>query len=327
MRKRLRFLSDQWFLVGVLIIASLTLWNPGNFAVETRMWVAAHNGNEASLVLLFILSGLELHADHFLDALKDWKGVLLAMASTFVLAPIIGWLLARLAPSPAVAVGLMIVGVVSSTQASGIVMSTMAGGRMAHALVICILSNLLCIFTIPSQLAFLISTEKVDIQLPWLSMVLKLGGLILIPLLVGMALRHPLMPLLRRLPFKLSVLSRVVVLGIVFIGLCHGRESIFAETRQLGMVLVLAVAFHSLLATILWLILKWLGWGPGRRESVFLMGIQKTLPQSIWLQTTYFPAYGMALVVSVLYHITQLVMDSYFVGRLAAAHRTGRAQG
>ena len=44
----------------------------------------------------------------------------------------------------------------------------------------------------------------------------------------------------------------------------------------------------------------------------------KTLAQAIWLQTTYFPAAGLSLVVCVLYHLIQLVMDSYFVGKLAA---------
>jgi sodium/bile acid cotransporter 7 len=319
---RLRFLYDQWFLVGVALLTGLTLWNPANLAVAARDWMGSHYGNEATLALLFILSGLELHADHLLEALRDWRGVLLAMASTFILAPIIGWLLAKAAPSPAVALGLLIVGVVSSTQASGIVMSTLAGGRTAHALIICLLSNLLCIFTIPSQLSLMITTQKIDIHLPWLSMILKLAGLILVPLLVGMAARHPLQPLLRRLPFKLNVLSRVVVLGIVFIGLCQGRESIFSNAGQILPALILAVIFHSILATVLWLTLKALHWGPGRRESVFLMGIQKTLPQAIWLQTTYFPAFGMALVVCVLYHISQLIMDSWFVGRLAAINRS-----
>lgn len=313
-----RLLRDQWFLVGVLIVTVLTLADPAGAVVRAGENLAARRGNEACLVLIFILSGLDLEWRHLREALADWPGVLVSLASVFILAPVLAWLLALAAPSPDVALGLFLVGAVSTTQASGIVMAAAAGGRAAHALFITIAGNVVCIVTIPLTLALLLGAGGAGVRLPWAEMMAKLALLILLPLLAGMMLRRPLLPAFARLPFKPSHLNRALILVILFIGLSKGRQNILGDGAQVLWVLGLTVALHLLKAGVLWTALKALNWGPGRRESIFFMGIQKTLPQAIWLQTAYFPAQGMALVVCVIYHITQLVIDSWFVGKLAA---------
>lgn len=313
-----RLLRDQWFLAGVLFVTTLTLVNPLDAPIRIGHALASAHGNETCLVLIFILSGLDLEWTHLREALRDWGGVLLSLASVFSLAPVLAWSLAFAAPSEDVALGLFLVGVVSTTQASGIVMAAAAGGRAGHALLITIAGNLVCIFTIPATLSWLVAGHGLRVQLPWAEMMLQLALLIVLPLVAGMTLRKPLGGALARLPFKLSVPNRLLILVILFIGLTRGRESILGEGALVFSALALAVALHLLKAGLLWGALRALGWGPGRRESVFFMGIQKTLPQAIWLQAAYFPSQGMALVVCVLYHLSQLVIDSYFVGRLAA---------
>ncbi len=312
-----RHLREQWFLIGMALVTALALWNPAHLVDHAGPFLQRIHAQEWGLALIFILSGLELHVGHILDALRDWRGVCLSMLATFLLAPLLAWGLSRVAPSQGIAIGLCIIGVVSTTQASGIVMSGAAGGSAAHALLISILSNMVCIFTIPAQLQWLTGQHALHVELPWLSTSLKLGALIVLPLLAGMALRQPLAPTLAALPFRPSVLSRGMILVFIFMGLCAGRASIMDKGNQVVVALALVLALHLSLVIILWITLRALGRGQGRRESIFFMGIQKTLPQAIWLQTTYFSSYGMALVVCVLYHISQLVVDSYFVGRLA----------
>lgn len=317
-----RLLRDQWFLVGVLLVTALTLVNPVGMALPVGNWLATHKGNEICLMLIFILSGLDLDGSQIMQALVDWQGVLIALASVFVLSPLLAWGFAQIAPSPDVALGLFLVGVVSTTQASGIVMAAAAGGRAAHALFITIMGNVVCIATIPLTLAWLVGTQGSQVSLPWQSMMGKLALLILLPLCVGMALRRPLAGTLARLPFKPSQLNRLLILVILFIGLSQGRANILGEGRLVMAALGLTIALHLVKAGLLWTALKGLGYGPGRRESVFFMGIQKTLPQAIWLQAAYFPTQGMALVVCVLYHISQLIIDSGFVGRLGSGTKT-----
>ncbi len=320
-----RLLRDQWFLVGVAIVTALTLANPSGAVVPAGEQFAAMKGNELCLIFIFILSGLDLEWSHLREALNDWQGVVLSLASVFIVAPLLALLLAKIAPSRDVALGLFLVGAVSTTQASGIVMAAAAGGRAAHALFITIAGNVVCIFTIPLTLTWLIGSSAPDVELRWGEMMAKLALLILLPLVIGMALRRPLLPIFSKLPFKPSHLNRSLILVILFIGLSKGRESILSHGSQVLWAIALSTALHLSKAALLWGAFRELGWGPGRRESVFFMGIQKTLPQAIWLQATYFPTQGMALVVCVVYHITQLVIDSWFVGRLNAAKQADKA--
>lgn len=318
---RFRLLREQWFLVGVAGVAALALWNPSRLIETAGPFLRHIHAHEWGLALIFVLAGLELHMSHIREAMRDWSGVAVSMTATFIVAPLIAFLLARLAPSTDIALGLFILGVVSTTQASGIVMTAAAGGKPAHALLICVLSNMLCIFTIPVQLQWLMGGHTLQVQIPWIPTTLKLGSLILLPLFAGMALRQPLAHTLAKLPFRLNVPSRLLILVFIFMGLCEGRASLLGHGSQLGSALALGVSFHLILAAIVWIALLAMGRGAGNRESVFFMGIQKTLPQAIWLQTTYFPAAAMALVVCILYHVSQLIMDSWLVGRFAKSNQ------
>ncbi len=321
-----RLIRDQWFLAGVLLVTLVTLWNPGNALVHAGEVFAAANGNELCLASIFILSGIDLEWRHLKEAVSDWRGAALSLGFVFGVAPVLAWLLSQVSPSRDLAIGLFLIGCVSTTQASGIVMAAAAGGRAAHALLITIAGNVLCVFTIPFTLNLLVGSTGQSVRLPWLEMMSKLALLILLPLTVGMALRRPLLPSLARLPLKPSHLNRLLILVILFIGLSKGRSSILANGVQVVWAVGFSVVLHVLKAGGLWGCLARLGWGAGRRESVFFMGIQKTLPQAIWLQTAYFPEHGMALVFCVIYHITQLVIDSWWVGRLAAVRKPLREQ-
>ena len=323
---RFRLIRDQWFLVGVAGVFALTLVDPGGFTAPLGRWLGRARANEACLAIIFVMSGLDMGLGHFREALRDWRGVALSMAFTFVVAPLLAWGMSFASSSPGIALGMMILGVVSTTQASGIVMAGAAGGRTAHALLISVLSNALCVFTIPTQLSWMLAGAAPDIRLPWAPMMLKLAGLILLPLVVGMAIRRAFRLGPGSFPVKPSVVSRLMILTIILVGLCAGRESILGGGARVGEAFVLTLALHLLLAGLLWATLRWLRWGPGQRESVFYMGIQKTLAQAIWLQATYFAPHGLALVVCLLYHVTQLVVDSWWVGLMAGRARRGGAE-
>lgn len=316
-----RILRDQWFLVGILITTMIALIAPHPFVEAIVRGLTQYHANEFGIALIFILSGLELQWEHILDATRDWAGTCLALATIFILAPLLAWLLSHATFSNEIRIGLLLVGVVPTTLVSGVVMSSASGGRIAHALFLTLLANLFSAVTIPSQLALMIPKENIEVSLPYLQTIAKLVGLVLLPLGAGILLHKPLAPKLVLLPFHLNIFSRCIILIIIFLGLCKGRDNILGSGKQVITALGLVTLFHLLLAAILWMIMRSLRWGSGRRESIFFMGIQKTLPLSIWLQATYFTAYGMALVVCILHHIVQLIVDSYFVGRLATISR------
>ena len=316
-----RILRDQWFLCGVLIIAALTLWDPGQVVVGLGKVLKQCSADNWGIACAFILSGLELKWDHFLEAIRDWKATALSLIAIFIFAPFLAWLLSFTTSSEEIRLGLMLVGVLPTTLAMGVVMTGMAGGRIAHASLVTIFAYAICIITIPAQLFLMIANQHLSINPDYKDMIFKLVVLVLLPLLGGMILRKPLARSLALLPFRLNLLSRCIILLIIFISFCNGRKSILMGGHQIPTIFLLVIALHLSLAGILWFILYTLRWGPGRRESVFFMGIQKTITIAVGLQAAYFPAYGLALVVCIFYHMGQLIIDSYFVSRLAAVKK------
>jgi sodium/bile acid cotransporter 7 len=207
-----------------------------------------------------------------------------------------------------------------TTLSSGVVMTGSAGGNMAHALLVTILSNGLAVFTVPVSLDLLLSLagNGRTVTIDPIPTMLKIGTLVLLPLALGMAARalagKRLLPLLP----AASAGSQLGILAVVWAGACLGREAIVGNLDQVAPILVLSMAFHGLLLAVAFALARLAGRGKGRRESVILMGCQKTLPLSIILQVAFFPDYGLVLVVCVLHHVIHLVMDAALIRRLSA---------
>ena len=115
-----------------------------------------------------------------------------------------------------------------------------------------------------------------------------------------------------------AVINQLLVLVIVWMGMCQSRGAILSGGTAIVPITIAAAFYHLLLVLTALVTTRLMGIGPGRRESVVFMGGQKTLPLSVILQVTLFPAYGLALVVCVVHHVVHLIMDAYLVGKLKA---------
>jgi predicted Na+-dependent transporter len=86
--------------------------------------------------------------------------------------------------------------------------------------------------------------------------------------------------------------------------------------QTLLVAIILSFTYHGVLLISGGIFTRLSGRHRGSRESIILMGGQKTLPLAILLQMSLFPEYYAALVVCVVHHIVHLIMDAYLVGRL-----------
>ena len=315
----IEFFQKNWFMLMLLGVAGLAVGDVSGTTVRAGLWLGAHRGPDAVIVLIFFLSGLPLDGRRVRDGLADWTGTLLALALIFLAGPLVGALLGLLPLSGEILVGLALVAVMPTTLSSGVVMTGAAGGNMAHALLITILSNGLAVFTVPVSLDLLLSLagNGRTVVIDPLPTMFKIGTLVLLPLALGMGVRtlagRRILPLLP----GASVGSQAGILTVVWMGACLGREAIVDNLDQALPILGLSVVFHGLLLAVAFAVARLAGRPKGRRESVILMGCQKTLPLSIILQVAFFPEYGLALVVCVLHHVVHLVMDAAVVRRLS----------
>lgn len=255
------------------------------------------------------------------EGLGDLRASAAALAVIFLLSPLAALVFRYIPLDIQILTGLFLVAVMPSTLSTGVVMTHSSGGNMAHALFITILANALAVFTIPLVLSLLLGVlgDARSIQIDKVPIMLKIAGLVLLPLTAGMALQ--LTGGKRTAPIQRNAqrINQALVLAIVWMGMCQSRTTIIAGGRAIIPVAAVTGGYHLLMVLIAISLCRLLDIGPGRRESVIFMGGQKTLPLSVILQVTLFPDYGLALVVCVVHHIIHLIMDAYLVQRLKAA--------
>ncbi len=311
-------------MLSLVAVCLGTLIDPSGMVAPAGNWFKAHEASDVVIVLIFFLSGLILKKEQIRAGIGDFRGTAAALCIIFVVAPLTAFIIGLISLDGGIKIGLFLVAVMPTTMSSGVVMTGAAGGNIAHALLITVVANGLSIVTIPLTLAILIGfvAEFGTVPIDKGHLMLQMGLLVLVPLLVGLALKPKSRPLPRRLETGIPICNQCLILFIVWMGLSGAKATVLNNGSQIIQVLFLAAIFHGILLAAAFASVRLLGLSPGRRESVIFMGGQKTLPLSIMLQVTLFPNYGIALAFCVLHHFVHLMMDSYLVGRLAAVNKT-----
>ena len=313
----LKSIKKNWFPFGLVLVVLITLADTGGILTDPGIWLKTHHGPDLVIILIFFLSGLVLDTSRIREGASDYLGTVISLILIFLVAPILALPFILLPLDTGILLGLFLVAVMPTTLSSGVVMTGGAGGNMAHALLITIIANSLAVVTIPFSLSLLLNltTDSRLIEIEQIPIMLKIATLVLLPLSCGVALRRISSALTTFLPYT-GILSQIGILSMVWMALCRGREAIVTNIAVAIPILAIIFIFH--LALILsGIAMTRLGAiGKGRRESVILMGGQKTLPLSVILQVSLFPEYGVALVVCVLHHIVHLIMDAFLTSYL-----------
>ena len=313
-----KLIHKYWFAVGLVIVLALTVADTTESVSVLGRWFKLHFGTETAVLLIFFFSGFILDTRQIKSESIDIKIILIALAVIFLAAPVSAAFFVWSPLDVGIIVGLFLVAAMPTTVSSGVVMTTAAGGKLAHALLITILANGLAIFTIPITLGLLLpligGTTVIMLDKP--AIMLKIALLVLAPLGFGMLLKLRLKDTIRLFKNRLHILNQIFILTIVWMGLSQSRPAILNSGSMIGVIVLITAGFHAVLLVEAFGTAQFFGLKRGRRESIIFMGSQKTLPLSIILQATYFPQYSQALVVCVVHHLVHLLIDGYIVGKL-----------
>lgn len=305
--------KKQWFLLSLVFVFAAVIFDSSNILVKIGFFLKGNHGPEVLIFIIFIISGLLIESDQIKAGIRDIKSTVLALAVIIIIAPIAAGLICLLPLETGVAIGLFIVAVMPTTLSSGIVMTGTAGGNMAHALLITILSNFIGIFSIPVILSILLSSldQQKELMIDRGAIFFKLIILVLFPLMIGIVSKAVVFKTGQLGQFKLQVVNQWMIIGVVFIALSGVKQVILGSGLSVFYILVLVSGFHLMLLGSCFLLVSFFGVEKGRYESIFFMGSQKTLALSAMIQVTYFSEFGTALLVCVLHHIVHLMMDGY----------------
>lgn len=311
-------IKKYWFLVGLVLVFAITLADISGLTSEAGRWCKQHYGPSLVIFLVFLFSGMILDPGQIRSGLTNLKGTGHALILIFIISPGIAAILQFFPMNAGVKIGLFLVAVMPTTLSSGVVMTGAAGGRMAHALVITVIANMLAVVTIPVSLSFLLELtgNETAIIIDKSAVMAKIGLFVVLPLLAGLAVRSFLYRWIMKHSTRFQVANQFLILAIVWMGISQSKPVLLQSQTQLILIVLLVLAFHLALLLTAWASIGFFRIPTGQRESILFMGIQKTLPLSVILQVTLFPELGEALLVCVGHHFISLMVDGFMVGRL-----------
>lgn len=262
---------------------------------------------------LFLLNGYQTNLAE-LPAKRQFLWLLLAAALiNLFLAPALGVAVANVANlSPGETLGLIVKSAVPSTLSTCIVLTQLAGGYSLWALVITLALNILGVFTLPFVLDMALG-ESAEVSVDPLNLLSTLIQLVLIPFLVGAALRR--LSLVNPQHLVLQYLPSTLVISAVWMSL-SSSSTLFTtlQWQSLATIAAASLAVHLLLMLFsalcgMWMRLEWQA-----HVALIFTASQKTLPVAVSVLAALNGPIGEAVLVCVLFHFLQLLVDSTLPG-------------
>lgn len=345
----MRFFRRRWFLLalGLALFAGfrypttlepLAEWAPRNWIVALVMFTMA----------------FPLDASSMWRAVRHPKATLLAIGLNFGVLPLLAWA-STLNPllNGQLAYGMLIAGAVPSTVASAAVWTRRAGGNDAIAIMVTMVTNLACFIVTPLWLYVTTGQSGADIAIDPQSMMLKLCLVVAVPVLAAQLFRlhQPLGKWAKDQKIPLGVVCQLGMLSMVFIGaIGSGKElqTSLGETREpaqqqamdasaeavavptsqappppnmgaLDWIVLIAtvVTVHLITLALAHLLGSTIGVDRPDRIAAGFSGSQKTLLVGVQVAAEYASVFGgLALLPMVIFHVSQLLVDTFIADRL-----------
>ncbi len=318
MRKILSRIGIDPFLVALIITVAIASVLPA----RGQGAVLANDAVYAAVALLFFLYGAKLSPRDVLNGLLHWRLQSLVFCSTFVLFPLIGLILtAALRPwlPSNLALGLMFVCVLPSTVQSSIAFTSIARGNVPAALCSASVSNLFGMVCTPLLVLLLLSAHGTGFSMKALE---DIAEQLLLPFLVGQALRPFIGAFLARNKPVTSLVDRGSILVVVYAAFSAGMVAgIWGELslKSLGLVLVVDVVMLAAVLLATTCASRLLGFSKEDEITIVFCGSKKTLASGIPMANILFPGHAIGLIVLplMLFHQIQLFACASLARRYA----------
>ena len=278
---------------------------------------------DAGIVLLFFLHGAKLSRAAIWQGARAWRLHGATLATTFLLFPILGWLISRFGPLPeSLGTGLLFLTLLPSTVQSSIAFTAIARGNVAAAVVSASFSNLLGIVVTPLLVTLLIQRDGSGSLIS-----LSAGEGIVLQLLLPFVLGHMLRPwiggLIDRHRAKIGRVDRGSILLVVYAAFSAAVVEGLWRSVSRDEMLALVVVSAGLLIIIL--LASWgLGrlMGLSRADAIVLQlcGSKKSLASGVPIAGVLFPAamVGPILLPVMVFHQIQLMACAWLARRYGA---------
>jgi len=315
-----RFLIHRWFLIALALVLGLGIGSYDWLLPLTHV----PGLRQTIVVVVMFLMALPLEASAVWETLCRPRASLLATAVNYGLLPLFAWAISLSLEhsgtlGQGMARGILVAAVVPCTLASASVWTRRAGGNDRVALIVTVITNLLCFVVTPAWLWLTIGDAP---RFNPLAMVTKLGLLVVLPMVLAQTLR-PLASIgtwATKNKTPLSVASQCGVLFVVFLGaIGTGRELLGGSLPSIWFELCLmTAAVLCVHLTMLWTGIRLARWMRLSREDAIAVGFsgsQKTVPVGLEISAQL----GLNPLPIVVYHVGQLLADTAVADRIRSS--------
>jgi sodium/bile acid cotransporter 7 len=290
-----------------------------------------NDGAYLAVAGLFFLYGARLSPAAVWAGLTHWRLQSLVFASTFLLFPVVGLIaehLARPFLPAALASGLVFLSLLPSTVQSSIAFTSIARGDVAAALCSASLSNLAGVLLTPALASLVFpgnhAFSAVGIE--------DIGLQILLPFLLGQAVRPLIGDWLERHRLLTTAFDRGSILVIVYSAFSEGTASgvwHLISAANLGMVLVMDLAMLGVVVAATTFVSRWLGFSTEEEIAIVFCGSKKSMASGLPMANILFAGHAVALVVLplMIFHQAQLFVCASLARRYARRANMTRAKG
>lgn len=319
-------LPFDWFLFGMVAAAALAWLLPDPGAKGGIL--VPELTNKFGVALIFFLHGLLLPFAALRQGTLHWRLHATVQASTFLICPLFGWVLLFSFGdyvSPELGLGLFYLCALPSTVSSSVALTATAGGNVAAAVFNATLSSVLGVVLTPLWVGIVFGGQGAS--LPFGAVVLELACWLLLPLVLGQALRPRLGDFASRHKPVINVIDRLTLLLLIYTSFCDSVKA-GVWTNSGAEALVVSVVFSCLLlAVLLWFsnsMAKRLGFPLAERIVIVFCGSKKTLASGVPMARVMFtlnPGLSLILLPIMIYHPLQLFVCSWLARRFALQSR------
>jgi sodium/bile acid cotransporter 7 len=314
-----KFLAKRWFLLSLVVVFTLGLI----IHKECATWADYKPFQNAVVFTVLFLMAVSLSLKSLSSGIRRPQGTLLAVAMNYGVLPLILWAVTCLIGDTefeGLRGGLLVVAVTPCTLVSASVWTRRAGGNDSIAIMVTLITNLLCFVIAPLWLLLFFGTN-VGLKTSFSVVMLKLGLLVVLPMVLAQLTRTH-----RRWAnwatekkSKLGIAAQCGILTMVFLGAIKvGPEMVGAQaahgTKLIGIALAVVLFVHIV---VFWLGIAIGGWIKLSREDALAVGFagsQKTLMIGLLICLDL----GVLVIPIVLYHVSQLIVDTLFADYLRA---------
>ena len=314
-------LRRYWFFPAIVLVVFYALSLDGQ-----DLWVREYHVITIGIFLAFFATGLTLDTSHLNIHNLQVKAALAAVISSLVLIPLLSWTLAYYLLPMEFIIGICIIATAPVSIVSGTVMTAIGRGNIALSALICLLGNSVGIFTIPFSLQFLVGGAG-NLELPILKMLASLITSVLVPIVLGKLAQRVLKACIARYKAAFSVFQQCIVLLIIFNAFAGSGAKIGVAGAMLPALLAFIVGLHSLVLLLNFGICRVIRLDRPSTTAFTIHTSQKTLTVSYLIWAGCFAVqYPLAVIPSIIYHLTQMVMDTFVAERfkkLSYRHECG----